>query len=199
MRFHSLGVFVSVVVLPAWGQNNLIQPQTETRLGMERRLEILMWSIAGPVAITKTVAVAGLRHAADSPPEWGQGMAGYGRRVGYRHLRRTVNNSVEFGVGALIGEDPRYFRSNKLGFWGRVGHAASSAFVARVDGGGTRFAYARFAGAYGGAAIANAWYPERVRGPGYTLARGTYSIGGEIVGNLWREFWPDIKRKVFRR
>jgi hypothetical protein len=197
MRFRTLGILICA--LPALGQNNIVQPQPEPPFTLTQRYEKLLWTVAGPGAVIKTAAVAGIAQWRDKPPEWGQGMDGYGRRVGYRFLRRAVNNSIEFSVGALIGEDPRYFRSKSPAFWGRIGHAAGSAFVSPVEGGGRRVAFARFSGAYGGAWISNAWYPERLHSPGAVLRRGSYSLGGEILGNLWREFWPDVRRKLFRR
>jgi hypothetical protein len=200
MRLCALGLFAVAAFCQTNGTNHTIEPKDpELPFTLEDRYKYLFWSIAGPGAAIKSVAVAGIAQWRDKPTEWGQGMDGYGRRIGYRYLRRSVNNSVEFSVGALIGEDPRYFRARNPGLWGRVGHATKSVFVSPTADGGRRFAFARFAGAYGGAWISNAWYPQRLQSPEDVLRRGSYSLGGEILGNLWREFWPDVRRRVFRR
>lgn len=187
--------------LPAVGHGGNFHAIPQSRplpLSFHQRLERFQSSLLGPGPIAKSLFTAGLKQWTDSPSEWGQGSAGYSRRFTYRYGVRVAANSLEFGIGSLIGEDPRYFRSEKTGL-ARVGHAVKSTFVAPSDAGGTRFAYARMAGIVGGAALSNAWYPDRYRTVGSTLERAGFSIAGDVAGNLLREFWPDIKRKVFKR
>jgi hypothetical protein len=184
--------------LPLLGQN-VAGSDPPKPLTLHERFDHYMRSVTGPGAIGKSLFTAGMKEWLDRRSEWGQGTAGYSRRFSYCYARRVTGNGIEFGVGHFIGEDPRYFRSTSRGVLSRAGHAVTSAFIAPTDGGGRRFAFARFAGAYGGAAVSNAWYPERLRGPGQTLERGSFSIAGEVSGNLFREFWPDIKRLVLRR
>ena len=52
--------------------------------------------------------VAQWRHA---PKEWGSGLSGYERRYAAIRGAAIVHNTMEFGVGAWLHEDPRYERS----------------------------------------------------------------------------------------
>ncbi len=154
-------------------------------------------SAANPLSLLVAGFSAGINQWRDHPSEWGQGMSGYGRRFGYRLARHGVSQGIEFGVGAVLGEDPRYHPSNRAGFWPRTWYAVSRSFVARRNGGNT-FAFSRMAGHYGSAFIANTWLPERLTQPGDALARGTVSIGWDAAKNVFLEFWPDLKRKFFQ-
>ena len=43
------------------------------------------------------------------------------------------------------------------------------------------------------------WYPDRLNTPRLGFIHGSVTLGFDLVGNLGAEFWPDIKRIVFRR
>jgi hypothetical protein len=75
----------------------------------------------------------------------------------------------------------------------------ASTLVSRTDGGGTAPSIWRFTGYYGAQFISNTWRPERQRKTSDTLMRGTFSIGYAMATNVVKEFWPDIKRIVFRK
>ena len=71
--------------------------------------------------------------------------------------------------------------------------------MTRTDGGGKTFAAWRVAGNYGGQFVSNAWRPERQTGVGDTMIRGTVSMGFDAASNVFKEFWPDIRRRVFKK
>lgn len=152
----------------------------------------------GPEAWVRCGFVAALKQWRDEPPEWGQGMAGYGRRLGSNMGRHAARSTIEFGFGALIGEDPRYERCRCEGFFPRIAHATARTFVARNRRGETVPAIARLTGIYGGSLLSVSWHPERYTVAGDGLRWGTYSLGFNAGFNILREFWPDIKRAVRR-
>jgi hypothetical protein len=80
-----------------------------------------------------------------------------------------------------------------------VRHALAHTVITRNDSGGREFAVWRFAGNYGAQFVSNAWRPERYTGVSDTLGRGTVSIGYDAASNLFKEFWPDIRKHVLRR
>ena len=47
------------------------------------------------------------------------------------------------------------------------------------------------------AALQNAYYPSRDKGFTETMSRFAGGVGSDVTSNLLREFWPDIKRKLF--
>ena len=120
-------------------------------------------------------------------------------RYGHRMANRGVESAIGFGVAAALRQDPRYFRKPNAGIKARMGNAFSQAVVTHTDRGAKTFAAWRVAGSYGAQFVSNAWRPESERGVGDTMVRGTLSIGYDATANLFKEFWPDIKRRVFKK
>jgi hypothetical protein len=107
-----------------------------------------------------------------------------------------------FGNGfypALFKQDPRYERSPKKGFGRRLGHAVSRLFVTRDDDWNLEPNYSRFAGAATSSALANVWErstPKHDRiGGDATLKRFGMTFVSGAIGNIFREFAPDIFRR----
>jgi hypothetical protein len=44
--------------------------------------------------------------------------------------------------------------------------------------------------------IENAWLPPSVTTPGQTAVRSANGLAGRLLGNLWDEFWPDVRRRL---
>ncbi|MET0625223.1 MAG: hypothetical protein ABW250_19960 [Pyrinomonadaceae bacterium] len=104
-----------------------------------------------------------------------------------------------FGNGfypALFKQDPRYERAPNKGVGRRVGHAVSRLFVIRGDNGNLQPNFSRFAGAATASSLANVWErstPDHDRiGADATLKRFGMSFVSGAIGNLVREFLPDI-------
>lgn len=163
---------------------------------MDERVDDYVRSLISPGAFGKTLLSTGWKELNGVPPEWGTGIEGFGRTFAYKYLNRVTSHTIEFGVAALLHEDTRYFPSTEPGFWPRLGHAVKSTFVVPTAGGGSQFAFARFAGAFGAGAISNVYYPPSSRGIGATLRRGGWSIAGDVGGNILKEFMPDVKRAI---
>ncbi len=155
--------------------------------------------IVAPSGFAKSAVTAGINQWQDSPHEWGQGLGGYGKRYGHKIANRSVENAIGMAVAITTREDPRYFRSRDSAFGHRLRHALVSALLTRTDGGGSRVALWRLSGNYGAQFVSNAWRPDRYTDTRDTLRRGTVSIGYDGISNLLKEFWPDIRRRVFHR
>jgi hypothetical protein len=153
----------------------------------------------GPGALLGSAAYVGLLQEADFPREWGQGAAGYGKRLGSELAYSGVRNVLSFGLDTALHQDPHYDRSANTGFWRRTKHAFHRTILTRTDSGGETFATWRFGSAYGATFISNEWYPDRVNTVKLGLIEGTTQIGFDFLANIGSEFWPDVKRKIFRR
>lgn len=173
--------------------------QTPGTLTPADRFQHHALATAGPIAVFTSCAGAGIRQWMGEPWEWGHGMEGYGQRVGRYTANRGVNHAIQFTAGSLLREDPRYFRSGEHRTGRRIRHALLRTFLVTKPGGETSFAYSRFLGSYGGGVLANLWYPDRMHGPGSVLLRGTISLAGEAGGNVFREFWPSLKKRLRAR
>jgi len=132
------------------------------------------------------------------PEEWGRGWSGIGKRYVSREAGVTISNSVEASLGAAWGEEPRYFRAPPGGLGSRIGFAAKSTVLARRRDGHFAPAWARYAGNVATNIVEESWLPPSARGPGNIAARSTPGLLGRFAGNLFEEFWPDVK-KLLRR
>jgi hypothetical protein len=56
----------------------------------------------------------------DTYPEWGDGFAGFGKRLGTRQAQFIIQNSVTSLGDGLLGWEPRYDRCRCDGFWPRT-------------------------------------------------------------------------------
>jgi len=143
-------------------------------------------------------ALAGLGQLTGEQPSFGQGLKGYGHRLTANYADQAMGNMLTEGMfPVLLHEDPRYFRRGSGSTISRVGYALTRVFVTHKDSGGARFNYSEWLGNATAVAISNAYYP------GQTLAdNGTkllMQVGTDAVSQVLKEFWPDIKRKMFHK
>jgi len=59
---------------------------------------------------------AAMNQATDTPSEWGQGGAGFGRRLASGLGKHIVHKAIQYPVSKLLHEELHYQRSNKQGF-----------------------------------------------------------------------------------
>ena len=95
------------------------------------RFKWVVLATIGPKNLAAGVVVAGIQTLQHDPQEYGPHWDGFGKRYGARLAIGGTINAMEAGVGALWGEDPRYFRAAGQPFKNRVGHVFKMAFVAR--------------------------------------------------------------------
>ena len=174
-------------------------PKQAARLTFGERLDLYGHSIVNPASLAAPAIGAAINQARDEPPEWGQGAAAFGDRFASGYGEMLLNRTIRFGVAAMDHEDPRFYHSNETGFWRRFRSAALQTVVVRTDSGRRIPALSRFAGAYGAAFIANEWYPPNRSTPGHALKMGSIAMSTTTGWNVFREFWPDIKQRLFNR
>jgi hypothetical protein len=132
---------------------------------------------------------------------WGGGLSGWGKSLAPVYGQRVIDNTTEFLLGALIGDDARYRPSEKREMMGRGLHATIGAFTARAQSGNTRPAYSRIIAITAGTLIANQWRSNPKTG--YNLTRALiFGVTDKIQDDLFQEFSPGLKRlggKVWRK
>jgi len=132
----------------------------------------------------------------NKPVEYGPHWDGFGKRYGMRLTGSATSNTMEAGLGALWGEDPRYFRIGAGERPGRrVKNAIKQAFLARDRGGKTMPAYARYVAIPGGNFLSNTWRPDSQARAHDALIRTSLGFAARITSNLFVEFFPDIRRR----
>ena len=175
------------------------QPGSLPPIGVADKFRIHALRVVSPDKWVGWAAYSGLQQLRNDPHEWGQGASGYGKRFASNAGYTAVRNVLGFALDASLGQDPRYHKSQRAGIKSRTADALRQVFVTRTDSGGEAFALWRFGSAYGAAFIANTWMPKSSNSPGDAMVNGTISIGADAAGNLFYEFWPDIKKRLRRK
>jgi len=153
----------------------------------------------GPKSFLIGTFTAGIGTARDHPEEYGPHWDGFAKRYGMRFTGVASSHTIEAGLGAIWGEDPRYVRDQNLPFTHRLGNVFLFAFAARNRQGKLMPAYARYIAIPGNNFLSNTWRVSSEADTSSALTRSAYGVLAEISSNAWSEFWPDVKRKVFKR
>jgi len=147
---------------------------------------------AGPVS-------AGFGTAINRPKEYGPHWEGFGERYGMRLTGLSAGNAIEASLGAWWGEDPRHFQSPRRGFGTRVKYVVRTTFVAPRRDGTLQPAYARYIGNAGNNFLSNRWRVQSENGVGSAALRCLLGVVGRMSGNALAEFWPDVRKRVWRK
>lgn len=165
----------------------------------EERAKWAVKTTIGPQSLAAGLFSSAISTAANSPEEYGTHWDGYGKRYGLRLTGVATSNLMEAGLGAIWGEDPRYFRAADGPVGDRIRHIVKYTFFARDRDGNDRLAYARLAAIPGSNVISNAWRPDSTTGASDVLIRTGLGFAGRMGGNAFMEFWPDVTRRLFHR
>ena len=145
-------------------------------------------------------ALSAIAQAKNDPKEWGQGWGAYGKRYGESFADNSIGTYMTTAIfPSLLHEDPRYYQLGKGRFGHRAYHAMNRLFVTRTDSGHERFNISESAGNAVAAAMSNIYHVPADR----TASRNATTFGFLILydglSNELKEFWPDIRRKVFHK
>jgi hypothetical protein len=135
--------------------------------------------------------------AIDSPAGYGQGGEGYGKRFGANMARAASNNLFgTFLIASVLHEDPRFYVRRNLSFMQAVKYSAVRVAITRSDSGTRTTNFAGLLGPLAGEFLANTYYPEGSRGVGSVMTRYASDLGWKFAGNMTRQYWPKINRKL---
>jgi len=149
--------------------------------------------------VALSAVIAGWGQLTNGNPSFGQGIGGYGRRVGTSYADQAIGNMMTEAIfPSFLHEDPRYFRRGYGSKWSRIFYAASRVLVTRTDAGNWRFNYSEVLGNATSVAISNSYYPDN-RTVGANVEKLGQQIGIDAISQVLKEFWPDIKRKILQR
>jgi hypothetical protein len=180
------------------GESSSIVPSCK-RITGRQRLSWLVGSTIGPQSLAAGVLSSGIGTAADTPREYHGTWEGFGKRYGMRLTGISTGNAIESGLGAIWGEDPRYFRVADKTIGPRVRNVIAQTFVACPADGSFAPAYARYIATAGSNFLSNTWRADSEANVRHALIRTLYGFLGRMGSNAFQEFWPDIRRRAFRR
>jgi len=163
----------------------------------------ISWIVSGTIGPESLFIIGPLAAAWETafnqPEEWGRGWSGFGKRYLQREADVAISNTIEAGLGALWGEEPRYVPSARKGIWPRARYALKTSVLAQGRDGRLRPAWARYAGNTLNNVIENSWLPPSQTTAAQTALRSGMGIVSRMGGNLWDEFWPDVVRLLKKR
>jgi hypothetical protein len=164
-----------------------------------QRLRWFTKSTIGPKSLAAGLFTAGFGTGTNRPIEYGPHWEGFGKRYGMRFTGIATGNAMEAAVGALWGEDPRYFPTTGQSLKGRIKNVVVMTFVARRADGNLAPAYARYIGISGNNFLSNTWRADSESGVGDACLRTALGFAGRMGGNAFAEFWPTVNRHLFHR
>lgn len=196
-------VFVTLPLL-AWSQSGLSSGDSsgETGNATVGRLDLTyvrpsprttlnhyVFDAFGPHPFLSTAFFAGFDQGTNTPPEWGQGFAGYAERYGSDFGISLVGTSTRYGLAAVFKEDTSYYRCDCKGITPRLRYAMMSTLMARRGSDGHHvFSIPALVSPYAGASAAvYGWYPNRYNGKD-AFRMGNYSLLDSVFSNIVLEF-----------
>jgi hypothetical protein len=144
--------------------------------------------------------ISGIEQAQNSTKEFHQGAVGYGRYYWHAFVDQADENYfVESFLPIVLRQDTRYYTLGRGGFPRRAFYAFSRGIVTRSNSGRPEPNYSEIVGAGTAAGISNLYYPDAERTWTKTGQRWVTNVGLDLMDLVFKEFWPDINRKILRR
>lgn len=162
----------------------------------------LQWFITGtfgPAHLAGGFFASSCGTAVDRPREYGPHWDGLADRYGMGMAGSITGNAIEASAGLMLREDPRYFRVPERSFKARLGNVVQLTFAARGGAGSFGPAYARYMAIVGSNFLSNTWRVHSEANAHDALLRSSEGFAGRMAANAFAEFWPDVKKRVFRK
>lgn len=163
--------------------------------------ERICWITDGTIGVQSLgigVFASAWQTAWNVPDEWGRTWSGGGKRYLAREADVAISNTIEAGLGAIWGEDPRYVPAPRGPIRSRIGYAFRTVVLAPRRDGHLAPAWGRFAGNTINNVIENTYLPPSYTTTGQTIWRSASGLASRLAYNLWSEFWPDIRARLRR-
>ena len=174
------------------GQIEALTPAEKMRVSLDDSFDPSAFLVAG--------IFAGISMAQKQYSYFGMGAQGFGKYYGGAFADQAIGNIMTEGLFPVaLHQDPRYFVKGTGGFWKRTGYAISREFITRGDDGLTHFNTSELAGNAVAAGISNLYYPAADRSFGNTANKWGQQIALDTFFNVTKEFWPDVRNRLFRR
>jgi len=160
-------------------------------LDRHQKMELAWKSVADPVSIGLSAALAGLEQADDAFNGYGQGAQGYAKRFGASYADLVSGTFIGNAILPIVfKQDPRYFYKGTGTKKSRFFYAVANAVICKGDNGRWQPNYSNMVGSLAAGAISNAYYPASNRnGVALTFENALIGIGGSAVGAVIEEFF----------
>ena len=190
----------SVEVVRLLERKSLVFPDLATNQGPLSSWQKFKLAANNSVALSTIGAEAlsaAYGQAVNGPSGFGQGAEGYGKRFGAEMARNASENLFgTFLLASALRQDPRFYVAKNLSFMQSVEYSAKRIIFTRSDSGEKEINYSGLIGPLMAEGLANVYYPDENRTVGDTFTRYASDIGWRFGGNLLRQYWPSINRKL---
>ncbi|HUO17948.1 MAG TPA: carboxypeptidase-like regulatory domain-containing protein [Verrucomicrobiae bacterium] len=160
-------------------------------LDRKQKFQLGWKTIIDPVGFGLAAAVAGFEQADNDYRGYGQGAAGYGKRLGAAYgdfASSTFFGNVVFP--ALLKQDPRYFVKGTGSIRSRFFYAVANAVICKGDNGRWQPNYSNILGSLAAGGLSNAYYPNSNRnGLALTFRNTAQGLGGSAITAVIQEFF----------
>ena len=182
------------------GRRSIFFPDLATSpgpLSSKQKLELFADKSIAPSRVLTSALGAGIGQARDSLSGYGQGMDGYGKRLGSSVASGASTEFFgTFLFSSLFHRDPRYFVSLHGGPWRRVGYGVSRLVISRNDAGKEGANWPGILGPLLAESLANSYLPVDEQTAGRTFRRYGVRLGFTAGTNVLKEYWPSIFRNL---
>jgi hypothetical protein len=189
-----------VVLFKLLQQQSLVFPDLATTRGPLSSWQKFKLATNNSVALStigQALIASGYDQAVNRPSGYHQGWEGYGKRFGADMARSASDNLFgTFLLASALHQDPRFFVKRNLSFGQSVKYAAVRVLYTSTDAGERQVNYSGLMGPLLSEALANTYYPEQNRTVGSTFTRYAYDLSWRFGGNLLRQYWPTINRRL---
>lgn len=190
----------SVGVVKLLQRKSLVFPDLATNQGPLTSWDKFKLAANDSVAASTLAAAAisaAYGQAINYPSGYHQGAEGYGKRFGANMARAASDNMFgTFLLASALHQDPRFYLKENLSFMQSVEYSAKRLIFTRSDSGLKEINYSGLIGPLMGEGLANAYYPDENRSVGSTFTRYATDLGWRFGGNLLRQYWPSINKKL---
>jgi hypothetical protein len=190
----------SVVLFKLLQQKSLVFPDlatTHERLSSWEKFKLAANNSVALSTIGEAMIGSAYGQIINSPSGYHQGFEGYGKRLGADMARAASDNLFgTFLLASALHQDPRFFVKKNLSFGQSVKYAAIRVLYTSSDTGEREVNYSGLIGPAMAEGLANAYYPDKNRTAGSTLTRYGTDLAWRFGGNLLRQYWPAINRKL---
>ena len=188
---HILGIIPNYRTFPSLNNYEPLTSREKFKIASEDSLDRGTFALAA--------SFGGLGQVTNGNKSFGQGATGFGKYFGTSYGDLLIGNYMSEAIyPSILHQDPRYFRRGAGSGRSRFAYAISQIFWTHRDSGGTQFNYSEWLGNSTAVAISNAYYPEQ-RSAGSAISKLAMQIGVDAVGNVLKEFWPDLRHKFSKK
>ena len=150
-----------------------------------------------PASFASRAFTAGWAQLWNDERKLGQGSKGYAQRYGVATTDQFSSGFfTRFLYPSIFKEDPRYYRMGEGPFKNRLIHAMSHIIVAHQNSGAAEFNFSEWFGLTSSVALRNMYHPDRLRGFQPAALRIEAGLLSDMGTDIFREFWPEISRKL---